>query len=374
MFTLRCTQKLLQRMHLKASDLRDAVTPEPTTALGDWYAHLLFIQRQHLVMFVSEHSRLCVLSPAKDIDRLLQRFPQALEQLLRDIGISEEHIVRERTEMSQMCYGLTTGATNGRSVLGNIRDYTNVLESSDVLERSLAEWSLKLSDWRSSPIDNKRSADVTRALLESPQNSGLSFPLVPVTNAASTENLPLYELKIVLDDVRPPIWRRVQVPADIRLDELHLVLQAAMGWTNSHLHAFTFGQQRYTFSYEEGDLEELQMEDETTKILSDLLTEPKETFRYAYDFGDSWEHTVTLEKRLPAAPGAKYPLCVEGKRACPPEDCGGIWGYAELLEVLSDPEHPDYREMRAWAGRKFDPEVFDCAVFSKNFKRLHSYL
>ena len=134
MFTLRCTQKLLQRMHLKASDLRDAVTLEPTTALSDWYAHLLFIQRQHLVMFVSKRSRLCVLSPAKDIDRLLQRFPQALEQLLRDIGISEEAIARERTEMSQMCYGLTTGATNGRSVLGNIRDYTNVLESSDFLE------------------------------------------------------------------------------------------------------------------------------------------------------------------------------------------------------------------------------------------------
>lgn len=128
MFTLRCTQKLLQRMHLKASDLRDAVTPEPTTALSDWYAHLLFIQRQHLVMFVSERSRLCVLSPAKDIDRLLQRFPQALEQLLRDIGISEENIARERTEMSQMCYGL-----RGLTIIGTKTYAKAVLNTSIAL-------------------------------------------------------------------------------------------------------------------------------------------------------------------------------------------------------------------------------------------------
>lgn len=184
----------------------------------------------------------------------------------------------------------------------------------------------------------------------------------------------VYQLKIVLVGVRPQIWRRVQVPADIDLDDLHLVLQAAMGWTNSHLHSFMFGEHRYTMPYEEGDLEELQMEDEREVCLSERRTRPKETFAYDYDFGDNWQHLVTLEKVLPAAPEEKYPLCLDGKRACPPEDCGGVWGYANLLKVLRNPAHPEYKDMRAWAGRKFDPEVLDVTQFSKNLRKLRSYL
>jgi len=184
----------------------------------------------------------------------------------------------------------------------------------------------------------------------------------------------VYQLKIVLEGVRPQIWRRVQVSADIPLDELHLVLQAAMGWANSHLHSFTFGERRYTMPYEPGDLEELQREDEQTMCLSELITEPKQIFGYDYDFGDNWEHGVMLEKRLPASPDTKYPLCLDGKRACPPEDCGGIWGYANLLKILRNPAHEEYKEMRSWAGRKFDPEVFDVERFSKDLRRLRSYL
>ncbi len=184
----------------------------------------------------------------------------------------------------------------------------------------------------------------------------------------------VYQLKIVLGGVRPQIWRRVQVPADIRLDDLHLVLQAAMGWTNSHLHSFAFGEQKYTMPYGEGELEELRMEDERTMELSALVSEPKATFEYDYDFGDNWQHVVTLEKVLPAAPDAKYPLCLDGKRACPPEDCGGVWGYANLLKILCSPTHPEYKDMRAWAGRKFDPEMFDVESFNKNLRRLRSYL
>lgn len=182
----------------------------------------------------------------------------------------------------------------------------------------------------------------------------------------------VYQLRIVLSDVRPQIWRRVQVPADITLDELYLVLQSAMGWTNSHLHSSTFGECRYTMPYAPGDLEELRMEDEQTMCLSELLTEPKQVF--GYDFGDNWEHVVTLEKILPAAHAVKYPLCLAGKRACSPEDCGGIWGYANLLKILRNPAHEEYKEMRAWAGRKFDPEVFDVERFSKDLRRLRSYL
>ncbi len=183
----------------------------------------------------------------------------------------------------------------------------------------------------------------------------------------------VYQLKIVLSDIRPQIWRRVQIPWDIRLDDLHLVLQAAMGWTNSHLHCFMFGDRRFTMPYEEGALEELQMEDERKLRLNDLISASKDTFLYTYDFGDDWEHVVTLEKVLPPFPNTRYPLCMAGKRACPPEDCGSVPGYVSLLKVLANPRHPEHKDMKQWVGRKYDPELFDPEKFDKDLRRLQSY-
>ncbi len=180
----------------------------------------------------------------------------------------------------------------------------------------------------------------------------------------------VYQLKIVLLGVRPQIVRRVQVPADMRLDNLHMVVQVAMGWTNSHLHSFSFGKRAFTIPFEEGYLEEMEMEDERSVLLSQLLTEPKAQFEYEYDFGDGWQHVITLEKILSAVPNTTYPLCLDGKRACPPEDCGGVWGYSDLLKVLANPAHPDYKEMKSWIGRKFDPELFDLEKVNRSLRRL----
>lgn len=166
MFTLRCTQKLLGRMRLTPADLKGTQTPEPTTALGDWYAHLLLIQRQHLVMLVSDRSRLCVLTTARDMDRLPQRFNSALFDLLRVIDISEDAIALEQRAMGQMCYGLTTERPIGRSVLGSIKDYANVLKYGDLNERSLFDWNLYFSDWLCGPLGYQHPADVARQLLE----------------------------------------------------------------------------------------------------------------------------------------------------------------------------------------------------------------
>jgi hypothetical protein len=174
MFTLRCTQKLLKRTHLTVADLKDVVTPEATTALGDWYAHLLLIQRQHLVMLVSERSRLCVLTTARDMDRLRQRFQQALEDLLRAIDISEEALDKEIREMGRMCYGLTTGTADGRSVLGSINDYTNALRNSELEERSLFDWNFYFSGWICGPLDYKHPAEAARRLLEGSLSQSLS--------------------------------------------------------------------------------------------------------------------------------------------------------------------------------------------------------
>ena len=180
----------------------------------------------------------------------------------------------------------------------------------------------------------------------------------------------VYQLKIVLLGFRPQIMRRVQVPALISLDGLHGVIQDAMGWTNSHLHMFLIGTNQYSATYEPGDLDEMNMLDERNAgSLADLITEPRTKFLDNYDFGDDWDHEITFERAVARQPAVKYSYCLLGKRACPPEDCGGTTGYAELLKVLQNPTHPEYKEMRAWAGRRFDPEAFDLQKVNKRIQR-----
>jgi hypothetical protein len=175
----------------------------------------------------------------------------------------------------------------------------------------------------------------------------------------------VYQLKIVLEGIRPQIWRRGVVPADIRLSHLHDVFQITMGWTDSHLHAFTIGELEYSMPYEA-----LDTEDERRVRLSSLVTGAGTPFQYQYDCGDDWQHAVQVEKIRPAAPDTLVPSCLAGKRACPPEDCGGIPGYAQLLRILKSPRHPEYGEMRQWAGPRFDPDVFDQEEANKKLHRL----
>ena len=166
----------------------------------------------------------------------------------------------------------------------------------------------------------------------------------------------IYQIKISLIGAKPPIWRTVLVPSNIDLETFHDVIQLAMGWTDSHLHQFIANKVFYGIPDDDFELE---MEDESKYKLSQLLTKEKDTLIYEYDFGDSWEHKILLEKILPYDSKTVLPVCIKGKRACPPEDCGGIWGYEELLETISDPKHPDHEDMLEWLGGEFDPEEFD---------------
>jgi len=166
----------------------------------------------------------------------------------------------------------------------------------------------------------------------------------------------IYQFKVTLNESHPPIWRRIQVP-DCSLGELHEVLQVVMDWGNCHLHQFIvngrcFGQATHD------DLD-MEVEDEDGIRLRDIYT-GKNTPRivYEYDFGDGWQHEMVLEKIQEAEPMVKYPRCLEGARACPPEDVGGIWGYAEFLEAISDPNHEDQDDLLDWVGGEFDPEKF----------------
>ncbi len=161
-------------------------------------------------------------------------------------------------------------------------------------------------------------------------------------------------MKVMLRGTKPPVWRRLAMPGTMTLGDLHLAIQAAMGWYDCHLHAFDIGGEQY------GDQRSVDdVADENSLTLSRLLRSSVVRFTYTYDFGDDWEHTVAFEKNEPGVEGVSYPICITGKGGCPPEDCGGIWGYQELLAILADPAHTEYGERIDWVNESFNPGKFD---------------
>jgi hypothetical protein len=203
-----------------------------------------------------------------------------------------------------------------------------------------------------------------------PKNPKITPAAKKVRRTHRTTPKQLFQFKITLVGIQPPVWRRIQV-ADCTLDKLHEHIQTAMGWTNSHLHQFMINGERYgdpaLLDDEFGDFECI---DSTVTRLSAVFPTDGKRFRfmYEYDFGDGWEHEILFEGCPPLEQGKKYPLCVEGERACPPEDVGGVWGYAEFLEAMADPKHERHDELSQWAG-PFDSEIFDPADTTKAMKK-----
>jgi hypothetical protein len=187
---------------------------------------------------------------------------------------------------------------------------------------------------------------------------------------ARAEASQIYQLKVTLLGSRPPIWRRLQVSARTNLETLHEILQIAFGWTNSHLHQFLIGEERY--SLPEFGLAEFgdEIKNERRARLDQFGLEAKKKLIYEYDFGDGWEHQVVVEKVIEKEPGAKYPRCVGGKRSGPPEDCGGVWGYERLQEVIKDPEDEEHESMLEWLGEGFDSEAFDLEEINEELKQI----
>jgi hypothetical protein len=177
----------------------------------------------------------------------------------------------------------------------------------------------------------------------------------------------VYQIKVTLKGSKPPIWRRIQVTRETTLAKLHRILQRVMGWEGYHLYQFMVGGMEYS---DPKVLEEMEGHDARRVTLGTLVPGEKSKFFYEYDFGDRWEHELLVEKILPRDEGKRYPVCLTGKRACPPEDCGGIWGYARFLEAMHDPQHPEHEEMLAWIGGEFDPEAFDLDEVNRELQRL----
>jgi len=179
----------------------------------------------------------------------------------------------------------------------------------------------------------------------------------------------IYQIYVKLQDMEPAIWRRILVPSDIELVELHKVLQVVMGWSNSHLHQFLL-KGKYYSPRTDGDED---FWDESMNVdyqgikLENLLKKPLDVLEYEYDYGDSWMHNLVFERVLPKDDKILYPRCLDGERHCPAEDCGGAPGYMELLKILKKPKSAAYKEWIEWLGNDFDPEQF-------NFAQVNAYL
>ncbi|WP_197446421.1 plasmid pRiA4b ORF-3 family protein [Tautonia plasticadhaerens] len=180
----------------------------------------------------------------------------------------------------------------------------------------------------------------------------------------------VFQLKITLRGIDPPIWRRIQT-TDCSLGALHEVIQVVMGWEFEHLYRFHIGGLDYAdlgmASFDE-------VEDAFDTTLSEVLPagNRRPRFDYEYDFGDEWIHQLVVEERFPPEKGMKYPICVAGQRACPPEDCGGPWAYPEFVEAISNHDHRRHEEMLEWVGGEFDPEKFDRNAVNDELRRMQT--
>jgi hypothetical protein len=175
----------------------------------------------------------------------------------------------------------------------------------------------------------------------------------------------IYQIKVTLRGSRPPIWRRIQVPGDMTLADLHDVIQAVMGWWDYHLHQFIVEETYYGVPHPDYMMD---MVDEGGVRLKEVADEGSR-FLYEYDFGDSWVHVLEVEEVFAPEPGQAYPVCVDGRRAAPPEDVGGVWGYEQYLEAMADPDHPEHEMYREWRG-DFDPEAFDLEEINAALRKL----
>ncbi|MGO9486869.1 MAG: plasmid pRiA4b ORF-3 family protein [Rhodomicrobium sp.] len=186
----------------------------------------------------------------------------------------------------------------------------------------------------------------------------------------------IVRIKISLDNVKPTVMRRIEVPVSVKLDTLHEMIQAIMPWDNYHSYEFRVRESRWGIPMPEYGYFGFPVADARKATLAQALSEPNlKALRYTYDFGDDWRHTIKIERRFSAELWEEFPRLIAAKGRCPPEDIGGPWGYAECLEAISDPHHPRHTELVGWLGRR-DPNEIDIAAIevalSRFVKRLRA--
>lgn len=388
MLVLRCTKKLRDRF--RAAPTADT-TDVSTTVLGDWFANALF-WRPQVALLVNTRTLLPVFMPLAPATNLVTRVPDTIARHLRRQGASEEFIAAELEQMREV----RVAPTNSRSVLGVMNEFAFQGEWARQLDQidDLDEMSHRLAGLIVGPLmgGNGSPDRELAAILGTDRSNVIPFraplPAAPTGPGAAAHGGPAadtaagapprrskphatraYRLKISLRGITPPIWRRVIVDGATTLDELHEVIQAAFGWWNYHLYEFEIGSSSYGIPDPDWDFGPPMRE--ARRVRLDRVAAAGDTFTYTYDFGDNWVHRVEVERVDDAAPGTPLPTCVGGRRAAPPEDCGGSWGYEHLLRVLADPTDSEHEHLSSWAadwhGRD-DPNAFDPSEFDDNLR------
>lgn len=402
MLVVRGTQKLRNRVKKPLAEENDA----SSTLLGDWFATALFWKPQ-VALLVNARTYLPLFVPLAPAGGLLQRLPDEIARYLAIHGVDPKVVDVEREAMDEV----RIAPTNDRSVVGVMTEFAFLGEH--FFDGDLTMLSLRLADTPVGPLrtnhhypnaaladalDTGSSAapapesapeaapepasgpatepatEATAKILAFPISRMLGLDVPPIgpssgqaptprpprsTTASSAAPGAVFQLKVTLLNTKPPIWRRIVVDGTTTLDRLHEIIQAAFGWWNCHLHDFEVG--RTTFGVPDPDFDANfdfgpRTIDERTVQL-DAIANEGTSFHYTYDFGDDWRHKVTVEKVTPADADTVLPECIGGKRACPPEDCGGPWGYQDLLE----------------RGRlDFDPALFDLDDFTFNLANIRS--
>lgn len=386
MLVVRGTKKLRDRVKDPAADGGDV----STGVLGDWFATALFWKPQ-VALVVNARTFLPVFVPLAPAGKLLDRLPAEIARILALHGVDPAVIDAEREAMAEV----RIAPTNDRRVVGVMNEFAFLGEH--WFDGDLTALSLRMAG---TPVGPLRSGDgfpdqALAALVGdlTPPAAGLAeviaFPgtdLSPVTSPAPTtargvvspaiegvdppaSAASAFQIKVTLLNTKPPIWRRILVDGSMTLAELHEVIQAAFGWWNCHLHEFEIGRARYGTPDPDWDFGPPTNDERTTRL--DAVAGEGVSFHYTYDFGDDWRHKVTVEKIGAVKPGTAVPDCIGGRRACPPEDCGGPWGFQDLLESLDG--RPGASDARLdYVGADFDPAAFDPSDFVLNLANVRN--
>lgn len=353
MLILRCTAKLRKEMGLNETGLYDGENPE--SPLDIWFANLLRISRRKCVLFTHAESLFSFLTfnaskaRLKNLDSV---FREGLNEAMNLEGFDPNVISQLMGDYEDA----RCARTDSRKVLGSMNDLASlykyhIMNAGGAEYIDLPAMIIKLNRVPFSPLEGCYAIEKFSGQL------GINRTVrLEELYAIQTGSGAVYQIKVVLQGCEPAIWRRLLVQ-DTTLDRLSDFLIAAMGWNGGHLHIFTAGDKRYSIPdpewYDEG------MIDENAVKLSDIVSVKQRSFIYEYDLGDSWQHEVLIENVGPSEPGQRYPICLEGRRACPPEDVGGIGGFYQFLNAIADPNHPEHQYLLKWAAGSFNPEAFD---------------
>lgn len=368
MITIHATKKLLDK--LKVLPVKDAAVN--SGRLGPWYADVRVVNRKYLVYALNEQSLLCVVVPLMSFKAdAAGSIRTALRPVLEAIGLPDAVIIAELSAIDTATFTKTIS----RVTLGRLNSAVDISEALIYGGKTLDAVCIRLAAHLYSAGKGHSSSEylwpyqIVGSLLGHPTRSPMriaSPPIEHLTSIAVDQSRPVIEpqpilkdrliLRIVLDGIRPEIWRMIMVPDTITLRRLHDVIQAAMGWDESHLHLFKINGKEY------GDREMFddspEMKDERFTSLQSMHLTEGNTFTYVYDMGGDWSHTITVVDYAAVEIDETLHI-LDGANAVPPEDVGGVPGYARFVLAMMDPKHEDHEECMQWYGRPFDHTMFD---------------